>query len=310
MKLSIVVPCYNEEKVLPLFYEEISKELKKLDVDYELVFVDDGSRDRTIEELRNKAHKNKRIKVISFSRNFGKESAMLAGLDHTKGDYVVIMDADLQDPPYMLESMLKFLETNDYDCVATYRVTRKGEPPIRSFFARMFYKLINKFTKVEIVDGARDYRMMTRQMVDSLLELREYHRFSKGLFTWIGFKTKYLDYENVERRAGETKWNFWKLTKYAIEGIVSFTTAPLRLATIFGLGISLIAFLYLIYIIINTLIFGNPTAGWPSMTCIILFLGGIQLITIGIIGEYLARTYEESKKRPSYIISEYINNDK
>lgn len=310
MKLSIVVPCYNEEKVIPLFYVEIMKELKKIKINYELIFVDDGSKDKTLEELRKVSQENKKIKVISFSRNFGKEAAMLAGLEKSDGDYVVIMDADLQDPPSLLGEMIDTLNAGEYDSVATYRITRKGEPPIRSFFARMFYKLINKLTKVQLVDGARDYRMMNRKMVNALLELKEYHRFSKGLFVWVGFKTKYLEYENIERVAGETKWNFWKLFKYAVEGIISFTTTPLRISTFVGSFISLSSFIYLVYIFIDTLIEGNNVNGWPSMACIILFLGGIQLIAIGIIGEYLARTYEEAKRRPVYIIKEYIDNGK
>lgn len=310
MKLSIIVPCYNEEEMVSIFYDTIIEELKKIKINYELIFVNDGSKDKTLDELRKICKKNKKVYVIDLSRNFNKEAAMLAGLEYSTGDYVVVMDADLQDPPNLLREMIKILDTKEYDSVATYRINRKGEPPIRTFFARSFYKLINKMTKVEIVDGARDYRMMTRSMVDSLLKLQEYHRFSKGLFVWVGFKTKYLGYENIERPAGKTKWSFWKLFSYAIEGIVSFTTFPLRIATFSGILISLIAFIYLLYIFVNTLFYGNPVAGWASLACIILFLGGIQLLSIGIIGEYLARTYGEVKKRPVYIIKEVINDDK
>lgn len=310
MKLSVVVPCYNEGKGLPLFYEEVTKELKKIKIDYELVFVDDGSKDNTLEVLREFYEKSKKVKVVSFSRNFWKESAMLAGLEHSTGDYVVIMDADLQDPPHLLVNMLDILEKEEYDCVATYRATRTGESPIKSFGARTFYKLINKLTNIKVVDGARDYRMMTRKMVDALLQLKEYHRFSKGLFVWVGFKTKYLEYENIERKEGKSKINVWRLTKYAIEGIVSFSTAPLRLATVLGSLVSLTSFIYLIYIFFNTLINGNPTSGWTSIVCIVLFLGGIQLIALGIIGEYLARTYEQVKQRPNYIVKEFLNHDK
>ncbi|MDD2490322.1 MAG: glycosyltransferase family 2 protein [Bacilli bacterium] len=310
MKLSIIVPCYNEEEMVSIFYDTIIEELKKIKINYELIFVNDGSKDKTLDELRKICKKNKKVYVIDLSRNFNKEAAMLAGLEYSTGDYVVVMDADLQDPPNLLREMIKILDTKEYDSVATYRINRKGEPPIRTFFARSFYKLINKMTKVEIVDGARDYRMMTRSMVDSLLKLQEYHRFSKGLFVWVGFKTKYLGYENIERPAGKTKWSFWKLFSYAIEGIVSFTTFPLRIATFSGILISLIAFIYLLYIFVNTLFYGNPVAGWASLACIILFLGGIQLLSIGIIGEYLARTYGEVKRRPVYIIKEVINDDK
>jgi glycosyltransferase involved in cell wall biosynthesis len=310
MKLSIIVPCYNEEEMVSIFYNTIIEELKKIKINYELIFVNDGSKDNTLDELMVICKKNKKVYVIDLSRNFNKEAAMLAGLEYSTGDYVVIMDADLQDPPSLLREMITILDTKEYDSVATYRINRKGEPPIRTFFARSFYKLINKMTKVEIVDGARDYRMMTRNMVDSLLKLQEYHRFSKGLFVWVGFKTKYLGYENIERPAGKTKWSFWKLFSYAIEGIVSFTTIPLRIATFSGILISLIAFIYLLYIFVNTLFYGNPVAGWASLACIILFLGGIQLLSIGIIGEYLARTYGEVKKRPVYIIKEVINDAK
>ena len=303
-KISIIVPCYNEEQAIPYFYEEITKVAKDLKNDFEFIFVNDGSKDKTIEIVKDYAKKDKRVKFIHFSRNFGKEAAMYAGLELSTGDYVAIMDADLQDPPAILPQMVSILEdeNSDYDSVGTRRVTRKGEPPIRSFFARKFYKIINKMSKIEMVDGARDYRLMKRKVVNSILELKEYHRFSKGLFVWVGYKTKYLEYENVERVAGETSWNFWGLAKYAIEGIVAFTTAPLQIATIFGLFISFVAFIAMIFIIVRALIFGDPVAGWPSMMTIMLFLGGIQLLAIGIIGEYLSKTYMEVKKRPNYIV--------
>lgn len=304
-KISVIVSCYNEEESIPLFYKEMNEVSKQMNhVDFEFMFVNDGSSDNTLNELKELAHKDNRVRFISFSRNFGKEAAMYAGLEHVTGDYITLMDADLQDPPSMLPVMYKYIKENDYDQVGTRRVTRKGEPPIRSFFARMFYKIINKMSKVEMVDGARDYRLMTRQVVDSILQLKEYNRYSKGLFSFVGFKTKWLEYENVERVAGETKWSFWKLFKYAIEGIVAFTTAPLSMAAVLGVIICLIAFIGIIVIIVKTLAFGDPTGGWPSMVCILLFVSGIQLLCMGIIGQYLAKTYLETKKRPIYIIKE------
>ena len=304
-KISVIVSCYNEEESIPLFYKEMNEVSKQMNhVDFEFMFVNDGSSDNTLNELKDLAHKDNRVRFISFSRNFGKEAAMYAGLEHVTGDYITLMDADLQDPPSMLPVMYKYIKENDYDQVGTRRVTRKGEPPIRSFFARMFYKIINKMSKVEMVDGARDYRLMTRQVVDSILQLKEYNRYSEGLFSFVGFKTKWLEYENVERVAGETKWSFWKLFKYAIEGIVAFTTAPLSMAAILGVIICLIAFIGIIVIIVKTLAFGDPTGGWPSMVCILLFVSGIQLLCMGIIGQYLAKTYLETKKRPIYIIKE------
>ena len=304
-KISVIVSCYNEEESIPLFYKEMNEVSKQMNhVYFEFMFVNDGSSDNTLNELKDLAHKDNRVRFISFSRNFGKEAAMFAGLENVTGDYITLMDADLQDPPSMLPVMYKYIKENDYDQVGTRRVTRKGEPPIRSFFARMFYKIINKMSKVEMVDGARDYRLMTRQVVDSILQLKEYNRYSKGLFSFVGFKTKWLEYENVERVAGETKWSFWKLFKYAIEGIVAFTTAPLSMAAILGVIICLIAFIGIIVIIVKTLAFGDPTGGWPSMVCILLFVSGIQLLCMGIIGQYLAKTYLETKKRPIYIIKE------
>ncbi len=306
-KISIIVPCYNEEQAIPFFYEEITKIAKELDkYDFEFIFVNDGSKDKTITIVKDYAKKDNRVKFIHFSRNFGKEAAMLAGLELSKGDYVAIMDADLQDPPSLLPKMLDLLNdpNNDYDSVGTRRVTRKGEPPIRSFFARMFYKIINKMSKVEMVDGARDYRLMKREVVNSILELKEYNRYSKGLFEFVGYNTKWLEFENVQRVAGETKWSFWKLFLYAIEGIVAFTTAPLAIASIVGILFCLISFIMIIVIIVKTLTLGDPTSGWPSLVCIIFFVSGIQLFCLGIIGEYLAKTYLETKKRPIYIIKE------
>lgn len=305
-KISIIVPCYNEEQAIPFFYDEITKTVEEMKNNFEFIFINDGSKDKTIEVIKEYSKKDKRVKYIHFSRNFGKEAAMLAGLKLSTGDYVAIMDADLQDPPSLLPKMLSILEdpNNDYDCVGTRRVTRKGEPPIRSLFARMFYKIINKMSKIEMVDGARDYRLMSRQMVDSILELGEYNRYSKGLFQFVGYNTKWLEYENVERVAGETKWSFWKLFLYAIEGIVAFSTAPLAISSIAGILFCIISFIMIIIIIAKTIIFGDPTAGWPSLVCIIFFVSGIQLFCLGIIGQYLSKTYLETKKRPIYIIKE------
>ena len=304
-KISIIVPCYNEEEALPHFYSEIDKISKKMkNVDFEFMFVNDGSRDNTLEEFRKLAKKDKRVRYISFSRNFGKEAAMYAGLENATGDYLTVMDADLQDPPALLPDMYNYIKNDGYDCVGTRRVTRKGEPPIRSFFARCFYKLINKMSKVEMVDGARDYRLMTRQVVDSITSLEEYNRYSKGLFSFVGYNTKWLEYENIERVAGETKWSFWKLFKYAIEGIVAFTTVPLSMASIFGILFCFLALVAIILIIIRTCCFGDPVAGWPSLVCIILMVSGVQLLCLGIMGQYLAKTYLETKKRPVYIVKE------
>ena len=305
-KISIIVPCYNEEQAIPFFYDEITKIAEEMKNNFEFIFINDGSKDKTIEVIKEYSKKDKRVKYIHFSRNFGKEAAMLSGLKLSTGDYVAIMDADLQDPPSLLPKMLSILEdpNNDYDCVGTRRVTRKGEPPIRSLFARMFYKIINKMSKIEMVDGARDYRLMSRQMVDSILELGEYNRYSKGLFQFVGYNTKWLEYENVERVAGETKWSFWKLFLYAIEGIVAFSTAPLAISSITGILFCIISFIMIIIIIAKTIIFGDPTAGWPSLVCIIFFVSGIQLFCLGIIGQYLSKTYLETKKRPIYIIKE------
>ena len=304
-KISIIVPCYNEEEALTLFYEEITKVAKQMEkVEFEFMFINDGSKDKTLDILRELSKKDKRVRYVSFSRNFGKEAAMYAGFDNVTGDYVAVMDADLQDPPALLPEMFQAIKEEGYDSVATRRVTRAGEPPIRSFFARMFYKIINKISKADIVDGARDYRLMTRQMVDAILSMGEYNRFSKGIFGWVGFNTKWLAYENVERVAGETKWNFWKLFLYSLEGIVGFSTVPLTIASVFGLLFCFIAFIMIIVIIFKTLMFGDPVSGWPSTTCIIFFVSGVQLFCLGIIGQYLSKTYLETKKRPIYITKE------
>ena len=306
-KISVVVSCYNEEKALPLFYEEMER-VRKKDfegiVEFEYIFVNDGSKDNTLKIIKELNQKDPKVRYISFSRNFGKEAALYAGLEAAEGDYVTLMDADLQDPPALLKQMYDAIKNEGYDSVGTRRVTRKGEPPIRSFFARMFYKIINKMSNIEMVDGARDYRLMKRQVVDSIISLKEYNRYSKGLFSFVGFDTKWIEYENVERVAGETKWSFWKLFKYALEGITAFSTTPLIFSSIVGLIFCLVAFIAIIFIIVKTLVYGDPTAGWPSMACIIVFVSGIQLFTIGIIGQYLSKTYLEVKKRPIYIIKE------
>ena len=296
-KISVIVSCYNEEKALPLFYEEMEKVRTKdfEGIDFEYIFVDDGSKDNTLKEIKELKDKDDKVRFISFSRNFGKEAAMFAGIEASTGDYVTLMDADLQDPPALLRKMYDTIKNDGYDCVGTRRVTRKGEPPIRSFFARMFYKIINKMSDIEMVDGARDYRLMTRQVIEAIKSLKEYNRYSKGLWSFVGFKTKWLEYENVERVAGETKWSFWKLFKYALEGITAFSTTPLIISSIVGVLFCLIAFIMILVIVIRTLAFGDPTNGWPSMVCIIFFVSGIQLFSLGIIGQYLSKTYLEVK---------------
>lgn len=304
--LSVIVPCYNEEENVKYFYEELMKnkpffEEKKLDV--EVIYVDDGSKDKTVEEVKKLKEKADHVHLISFSRNFGKEAGIYAGFQKAKGDYVVMMDADLQDPPSLLPEMFSYIEQG-YDSVATRRVSRKGEPPIRSFFARMFYKIMNKISQTDIVDGARDYRLMTRQVVDAILSMCEYNRFSKGIFGWVGFETKWLEYENVERVHGETKWNFWKLFLYSIEGITAFSTAPLAIASFTGVLFCLIAFIAIIFIIVRTMIWGDPVGGWPSLVCIICLVSGVQLLCLGIVGQYLSKTYMEVKQRPIYLVKE------
>ena len=308
--VTLIVPCYNEEASLPIFYDAVCGVAQEIpQYALTMLFVNDGSKDRTLSILRELAGKDERVRYLSFSRNFGKEAAMYAGFCNAKGDYVCVMDADMQDPPALLPQMLAILETGEYDSVATRRVSRDGEPPIRSFFARMFYKLINRISDADIVDGARDFRLMKREMVDAIVSMCEYNRFSKGIFGWIGFRTKWLPYKNVERVAGETKWSFWKLFKYSIDGIVNFSQAPLSIASFSGMLFTLIAFFMVLFVIVRKLIFGDPVAGWASTVCIILFIGGIQLLCMGIIGQYLAKTYMEVKKRPHYIIAESSDPD-
>lgn len=305
MKLTAIVPCYNEETALHYFYEEMQKVMQEMqDVEFELLFINDGSKDHTLTVMKELAEKDARVKYISFSRNFGKEAAIYAGLENSDGDLTVIMDADLQDPPSLLPEMYHAIVDEGYDSVATRRVNRKGEPPIRSFFARNFYRLMNRISKADIVDGARDYRLMNRPFVNALLEMGEYNRFSKGLFGWVGFQTKWLEFQNVERVAGETKWSFWKLFLYSIDGIVAFSTMPLSIAAFLGVMMCLIAAAAIVFIIVRQLLYGGSAFGWPSMVCIIMFLGGIQLLCIGILGSYLAKTYLEVKKRPIYICKE------
>ena len=303
--ISVVVPCYNEEEVLGKLCDELTRVAGLMDyVDFEYCFVDDGSSDRTLEMLRELSKRDERVRFVSFSRNFGKESAMLAGLEMATGDYTAVMDADLQHPPEMLKAMYEGLQTGAYDCVAARRESRKGEPPVRSFFARCFYRLINRISDTEIVDGACDFRMMTRPVVNAILSLGEYNRFSKGIFGWVGFRTKWLPYENVARVAGETKWSFWKLLLYSIQGIVGFSTVPLALASVLGLVLCVLSLLMVVYIVIKTLLFGDPVGGWPSLACMVMFMGGIQLFCMGILGQYMAKTYLETKRRPIYILAE------
>lgn len=306
--LSVIVPCYNEEENVPYFYEELLKQeafFREKEVALEVLYVDDGSKDHTAAQVRALHEKDERVRLVSFSRNFGKEAAIYAGLSKAKGDFAVLMDADLQDPPSLLPEMYSYLEQG-YDAVATRRVSRKGEPPIRSFFARMFYRLMRKISKTEIVDGARDYRLMTRQVVDAILSMREYNRFTKGIFGWVGFQTKWLEYENIERVKGETKWSFWKLFIYSLEGIMAFSTAPLAIASVLGVLFCFLAVVLIIVTVIRTLIFGDPTSGWPSMVCIISLLSGVQLLCIGIVGQYLSKTYMEVKRRPIYLVKEEL----
>lgn len=306
--LSVVVPCYNEEENVPYFYEELLKQekiLKEHQVEIEIIYIDDGSKDHTVAEVKRLHEKDERVHLVSFSRNFGKEAGIYAGLQKAKGDYVVLMDADLQDPPSLLPEMLDYIEQG-YDSVATRRVSRKGEPPIRSFFARMFYRLMGRISKTEIVDGARDYRLMTRQVVDAILSMGEYNRFTKGIFGWVGYETKWLEYQNVERVKGETKWSFWKLLVYSFDGIMAFSTLPLAIASIFGMLFCLFAFLLIIFIIIRTMVFGDPVSGWPSLVCIISLVSGVQLFCLGIVGQYMSKMYMEVKNRPIYLVKEEL----
>ena len=304
MKVALIVPCYNEQEALPIFYEEVMKVVTTMNCQYELIFVNDGSKDNTLSILKNFAAKDENVTYISFSRNFGKEAAMYAGFSNADADYVAVMDADMQDPPALLPQMVKILETEDYHSVATRRVSRDGEPPIRSWFARKFYQLINKISDADIVDGARDFRLMKREMVDAIVAMGEYNRFSKGIFGWIGFKTYWLPFKNVERVAGETKWNFWKLFKYAIDGIINFSEAPLSIASWAGIGMTFIAFIMMVIVIVRRLCFGDPVAGWASTMCVIIFIGAIQLFSMGIMGQYIAKIYNEAKHRPHYIVAE------
>lgn len=306
--LSVIVPCYNEEESVELFYEELTRNdpyFAQKDMELELLYIDDGSVDRTVEEVRKLRDRDERVHLVSFSRNFGKEAAMFAGMEHSRGDYVVIMGVDLQDPPSLLPQMLEGIEEG-YDSVATRRVSRKGEPPVRSFFARMFYRLMKKISRTEIMDGARDYRLMTRQMVNAILSMKEYNRFTKGIFGWVGFRTKWLEYENVERARGETKWNFWKLFLYSLDGITAFSTIPLMIASVVGVLFCFLAFVMIIFIIVRKLVFGDPVSGWPSLVCIMLFLSGVQFFCTGILGQYLAKTYMEVKRRPIYLVKEEL----
>ena len=307
--ISIIIPCYNEQESLPLFLKEITRVFAQISEEYELIFVNDGSSDKTLDELRTFAQADSHIIYLSFSRNFGKEAAMYAGFCNARGNYVAVMDADLQDPPALLPKMLELLQTSEYDSVATRRVTRSGEPPIRSWFARRFYELINKISDADIVDGARDFRLMRRSMVDAILSMEEYNRFSKGIFGWVGFRTYWLPYENVERVAGETKWNFWKLFKYAIDGIINFSQVPLSIASWAGIGMTFFSIISLIFIVARKIIVGDPVAGWASTICIMLFIGGVQLFCIGIMGQYIAKIYMETKHRPHFIIAESNRRD-
>ena len=306
--LSIIVPSFNEEETVGPFYEEVVKLdpfFTKEDITIEIIYVDDGSRDRTLERIKELRKQDERIRAVSFSRNFGKEAAIYAGLVHAKGDLVVLMDVDLQDPPHLLPEMIGHINAG-YDSVATRRVSRKGEPPIRSFFARTFYKIMHKISKTDIVDGARDYRLMTRQVADAILSMGEYNRFTKGIFGWVGYETKWLEYENIERTRGETKWSFWKLFLYSLDGIMAFSTAPLAISSFFGMLFCVLAFLLIIVTIVRKALFGDPVSGWPSLVCIISLVGGVQMFCVGILGQYLSKTYMEVKKRPIYLVKEEI----
>lgn len=305
-RLTVIVPCYNEEENVPLFYRELMKNqpfFTEKGLELELLYVDDGSRDGTVAEVKKLREGDERVHLVALSRNFGKEAAMYAGLENSAGDYVVLMDVDLQDPPSLLPEMFSYIEQG-YDSVATRRVSRRGEPAVRSFFARMFYRLMKKISKTEIMDGARDYRLMTRQVADAILSMQEYNRFTKGIFGWVGFRTKWLEYENVERAKGETKWSFWKLFLYSLDGIAAFSTVPLMLASVLGVFFCVVAFLMIAFIIVRKLLFGDPVSGWPSLVCIILMASGVQFFCTGILGQYLAKTYMEVKRRPIYLVRE------
>lgn len=303
--ISIVVPCFNEEEAIPIFYEETSKVLKSMNLEsYEFVFVDDGSKDRTLEVLHTLSEKDKSVHFVSFSRNFGKEAGLYAGLSKANGNYIAIMDVDLQDPPALLPQMLEAIQKEGYDCAATRRSTRKNEPPVRSFFARKFYKIMGHLSNVPVVDGARDFRLMTEQYKNAVLSLCEKNRFTKGIFPWVGFKTKWFEYENVERVAGKTKWSFWKLFLYSIDGIIGFSTKPLAFSAVAGIIGILLSFAFIVFIIVRRLVFGDPVQGWASLVCILLFVSGVQLFTTGIVGLYIAKIYTEVKQRPIFIVKE------
>ncbi|MCL1993583.1 MAG: glycosyltransferase family 2 protein [Spirochaetes bacterium] len=307
--MTLVVPCYNEEAALPLFYEQATKTLKELDdsgsrYSYKIVFIDDGSKDKTLHIMRELAAKDENVHYISFSRNFGKEAALLAGLQAAQGDFIVTLDADGQDPPHLIPQMLEAVKSGEYDCAGSRRVNRIGEPPIRSFFARRFYGLMKKITEIEIVDGARDFRLMNRSYLDALLELTERNRFSKGIFPWVGFKTKWFEYENIERSAGSTKWSFWKLFLYSLDGIIAFSSKPLAIASFMGILLFVLSIFLIVFVIVRRLVWGDPVAGWASMVCIILFCSGVQLFTVGILGQYISKIYTEVKRRPQYIVRE------
>ena len=304
-KVSIVVPMYNEQESLEILYHELNRVTDTIkDYEFEYLFVNDGSKDNTLQEIQRLATADDRVRYVSFSRNFGKEAALYAGLSNADGDYIATMDADLQDPPSLLPQMLAMIESQDCDNVATRRVNRKGEPPIRSFFARCFYKLMRRLSNIDIADGARDYRLMSRAMVDSILSVSEYNRFSKGIFAWVGYETRWLEFENVERSAGETKWSFWKLVRYSIDGIINFSNTPLQISSYLGMILTIVSFIAIIVEVIRALVFGDPVAGWPSLVCIITFIGGIELFCMGIMGQYIAKTYMEVKHRPHYIVKE------
>jgi glycosyltransferase involved in cell wall biosynthesis len=304
MYISLVVPCFNEEAAIPLFYNEAVKIAALINKKFEIIFVDDGSRDNTLNILRILANQNKRVHYISFSRNFGKEAAMLAGLQAARGEYIVTLDADGQDPLSLIPQMLESVVSGEYDCSATRRVNRTGEPPVRSFFARCFYALMKKITDIEIISGARDFRLMNRKYLEAILAIPERNRFSKGIFPWVGFKTKWFEYENIERAAGRTKWSFWKLFVYSLDGIIAFSSKPLAIASVLGIFLFLAALLFIIFIITRKIVWGDPIRGWASTTCIILFCSGIQLFTTGIVGQYMAKIYTEVKQRPQYIVRE------
>lgn len=310
MKISLVIPCYNEEESLPIFYDELKRVSSEMEnYEFEMLFIDDGSKDKTLSILQDFAKDDERVKYIAFSRNFGKEAAMYAGFCNSTGDYTAVMDADMQDPPSLLPEMVKILESGEYDSVATRRVTRKGEPKIRSFFARMFYKIMNKVSDTDVVDGARDFRLMKREMVDAIVDMCESNRFSKGIFGWVGFKTYWMPYENVERVAGKTKWSFWKLFKYSIDGITNFSSTPLKISSFMGILFTLISLVMTVFVFVRALVYQDPVQGWPSLVCIILFIGGVQLFCIGIIGQYLSKMYIETKKRPHYIVAKTNKED-